>query len=179
MESFTEPYRSTRISAIAVPPRLGEPTMQRDDYFAMICYAREKHIWVRTTTDASLLHLKDNYRATIDADVNELQISVAAPAKKFTKAFAAAPITSASWPISRCQLLRARTRCRPHQDVDGGAARNLHELESLVDHAVDVGFSNQVLSLELTDFGLAHRHGINAAASAEQSLDIDSLLGLV
>jgi MoaA/NifB/PqqE/SkfB family radical SAM enzyme len=31
---------------------------------------------------------------------------------------------------------------------------NLHELEALVDHAVDLGFSNQVFSLELTDFGL-------------------------
>jgi MoaA/NifB/PqqE/SkfB family radical SAM enzyme len=50
--------------------------MQRDDYFAMIRSVREKHIWVRTTTNASLLHLKDNYRKMIDADVNELQISL-------------------------------------------------------------------------------------------------------
>jgi pyrroloquinoline quinone biosynthesis protein E len=61
---------------------LGEPTMQRDDYFAMIRYAREKHIWVRTTTNASLLHQKDNYRKMIDADVNELQFSVDGASKE-------------------------------------------------------------------------------------------------
>src|SRR5271169_2138835 len=55
---------------------LGEPTMQRDDYFTMIRYARAKHIWVRTTTNASLLHLKDNYRKMIDTDANEIQISI-------------------------------------------------------------------------------------------------------
>ena len=33
--------------------------------------------------------------------------------------------------------------------------------------------------LELTDFGLAHWHEINTAASAERNLDIDFLLGLV
>jgi MoaA/NifB/PqqE/SkfB family radical SAM enzyme len=60
----------------------GEPTMQRYDYFAMIRYARERHIWARTTTNASLLHLKDNYRKMIDADVNELQISVDGASKR-------------------------------------------------------------------------------------------------
>jgi MoaA/NifB/PqqE/SkfB family radical SAM enzyme len=48
----------------------------------MIRYAREKHIWVRTTPNASLLHLKDNYRKMIDADVNELQISVDGASKQ-------------------------------------------------------------------------------------------------
>ena len=67
--------------------------MQRDDYFAMIRYARDKHIWVRTTTNASLLHLKDNYRKMIDADVNELQISVDGASKRVYEG-AAAPITS-------------------------------------------------------------------------------------
>ena len=61
---------------------LREPTMQRDDYFAMIRYAREKHIRVPITTNASLLHLKDNYRKMIDADVNELQISVDGASKQ-------------------------------------------------------------------------------------------------
>jgi MoaA/NifB/PqqE/SkfB family radical SAM enzyme len=56
---------------------------------------------------------------------------------------------------------------------------NLHELEALVDHAAELGFTNQVFSLELTDLGLSRWHEINAAASAEQSLDIDFLLGLV
>ena len=47
---------------------------------------------------------------------------------------------------------------------------NLHELEALVDLAADLGFSNQVFSLELSDFGLARWHEMNAAASAENNL---------
>jgi hypothetical protein len=45
--------------------------MQRDDYFAMIGHARGQHIWVRTTTNASLLRLNDNYRKMIDADLRK------------------------------------------------------------------------------------------------------------
>src|SRR5258708_7900048 len=52
---------------------IGEPTLQRDPYFEMIRYARSKHIWVRTTTNASLLHLNDNARKLIDSGVNEVQ----------------------------------------------------------------------------------------------------------
>ncbi len=40
---------------------MGEPLMQGDDLFEMIKYARARNIWVRTVTNASLLHLKDNY----------------------------------------------------------------------------------------------------------------------
>ena len=32
----------------------------------MIKYAKDKKIWVRTVTNASLLHLKDNYKKLID-----------------------------------------------------------------------------------------------------------------
>ena len=55
---------------------LGEALMQGDEYFEMIRYARERRIWVRMTTNASLLHLRDNYRKLIDSGVNEIDISI-------------------------------------------------------------------------------------------------------
>ncbi len=55
---------------------LGEALMQGDDYFEMIRYARSKRIWVRMTTNASLLHLRDNYKKLIDSGVNEVDISI-------------------------------------------------------------------------------------------------------
>ena len=55
---------------------LGEALMQGDEYFEMIRYARSKRIWVRMTTNASLLHLRDNYKKLIEADVNEIDISI-------------------------------------------------------------------------------------------------------
>ncbi len=55
---------------------IGEPLMQGDDYFKMIRYARSKSIWVRIVTNASLLHIKENYKKLVDSDVNEIQISI-------------------------------------------------------------------------------------------------------
>jgi pyrroloquinoline quinone biosynthesis protein E len=159
---------------------LGEPTMQRDDYFAMIRYAREKHIWVRTTTNASLLHLKDNYRKMIDADVNELQISVDGASKEVYEGIRRGPnyerVMANIALINRYARERGVERTKMWTVVQQA---NLHELEKLIDLAADLGFSNQVFSVELTDFGLARWHEINAAASAEQNLDIDILLGFV
>ena len=43
----------------------------------------------------------------------------------------------------------------------------------------DINYRANIDVLELTDFGLARWHEINAAASAERNLDIDFLLGLV
>ena len=40
---------------------LGEPLMG-ECYFEMIDYTRSKHIWVRSTTNGSLLRLRDNYK---------------------------------------------------------------------------------------------------------------------
>jgi pyrroloquinoline quinone biosynthesis protein E len=42
----------------------------------MVEYARRRHIWVRSTTNASLLDRKDNYRKIIDADICELQATI-------------------------------------------------------------------------------------------------------
>lgn len=55
---------------------LGEAMMQGDDWFAMIRYARERRIWVRVTTNASLLHLRENWRKLIESGVNEIDISI-------------------------------------------------------------------------------------------------------
>jgi len=55
---------------------LGEAMMQGDDWFAMIAYARSKNIWVRVTTNASLLHLRNNANKLLDSGVNEIDISI-------------------------------------------------------------------------------------------------------
>jgi pyrroloquinoline quinone biosynthesis protein E len=159
---------------------LGEPTMQRDDYFAMIRYARAKHIWVRTTTNGSLLHLKDNYRKIIDADVNELQISIDGASKEVYEGIRRGAnferVMSNVALVNRYARERGVDRTKMWTVVQHG---NLHELEALVDLAATLGFSNQVFSLELTDFGLARWREINAAASVEKHLDPHFLLSLI
>ena len=159
---------------------LGEPTMQRDDYFAMIRYARGRHIWVRTTTNASLLHLKDNYRKMIDADVKELQISVDGASRRVYEGIRRG--ADYERVMSNISLINGYARQRGVDRTKMWTVvqqANLNELEALVDLAAALGFSNQVFSLELTDFGLARWHERNSAASAEANLDLEFLLGLV
>ncbi|MFC1593811.1 radical SAM/SPASM domain-containing protein [Candidatus Omnitrophota bacterium] len=54
---------------------IGEPFLQ-DDFLEMVRYASSKDIWVRTTTNATLLHKSDNYKRIIDALAGEIQFSI-------------------------------------------------------------------------------------------------------
>jgi pyrroloquinoline quinone biosynthesis protein E len=159
---------------------IGEPTLQRDDYFAMIRYARQKHIWVRTTTNGSLLHLNDNARKLIDSDVNELQISIDGATRAVYEAIRRGGVFDRVMAnvrsVNACQRSAGVERTKMWTVVQKG---NVHELEALVDLAAELGFTNQVFSLELSDWGLDDWHDRNAAAAVEAELEIDRLSRLV
>lgn len=133
---------------------MGEPTMGRDVYYRMIQHAREQRIWVRTVTNASLLHFNDNYRKLIDSGVNELQISVDGATKevferirnqsKFEKV------------VENCTLIN--TYCEK-QDIERTKMwvvvqkANEHQLEELVLLAQVMKFKSMVFSLDIGDWG--------------------------
>lgn len=159
---------------------IGEPTIQGDDFFGMIEYARARHIWVRTTTNASLLHLKDNYKKLVDSGVNEIQISIdGADEETFEKIRRGSRFEKVA---ENCKLINAYCRER-------GVALtkmwtvvqrdNLHQLEDLVRLAGELGFLNHVFSLELTDWGLQEWNVRNSAVNAETMLERERLLALV
>lgn len=54
---------------------LGEPLLN-SDFFQMVEYSVNNHIWARTVTNASLFHLNDNYQRLIDSEIGENQISI-------------------------------------------------------------------------------------------------------
>jgi pyrroloquinoline quinone biosynthesis protein E len=132
---------------------MGEPLMGKC-YAAMIEYARARYIWVRSTTNGSLLHLRGNYKRVIDADICELQVSIDGTTRetyekirrggRFEKVF------------SNCLLLnqycrdvnRKRTRMWTVVQKD-----NFHEIERFPALAADLGFERLTLSLDLNDFG--------------------------
>ncbi|MCC7046012.1 MAG: radical SAM protein [Alphaproteobacteria bacterium] len=159
---------------------IGEPTLQRDDYFAMIRYARQKHIWVRTTTNGSLLHLNDNARKLIESDVNELQISIDGASRAVYEAIRRGGVFDRVMKnvraVNDCQRRAGVERTKMWTVVQKG---NIHELEALVDLAAELGFTNQVFSLELSDWGIAEWHDRNAAAAVEAELEISRLAALV
>ncbi len=53
----------------------GEPLLN-NDFFKMVDYAMEKRLWVRTTTNGSLLHLNDNHRKLVDSKIHDINISI-------------------------------------------------------------------------------------------------------
>src|SRR5215831_15926357 len=124
---------------------LGEPTIQRDDYFQMIRYARAKHIWVRTTTNASLLHLKDNYLRMIDADTNEVQISIDGATKDVFESIRRGSVFERV--KSNCILINTYSRQIGVERTKMWTVvqrANWRQLEDLVDLAAELGFTNQV-----------------------------------
>jgi pyrroloquinoline quinone biosynthesis protein E len=158
----------------------GEPLMQGDAFFEMIRYARAQHIWVRIVTNASLLHARDNYRKLVDSDINEIQISIDGADKS---TFESIRIGSRFEKVcANCKLINAYCRERGVERtkmwtvVQSG---NQHQLEALVDLAHELGFTNQVFSLQLHSWGSQELEIRNSALTAEDSLTTERLLALV
>lgn len=149
---------------------LGEPTLQGDDYFEMIRYARARNIWVRTTTNASLLHLKDNYRKLIDSGVNEIQISIdGATADVFESIRRQSDFKRV---VSNCRLINgycAELGIERTKMWTVVQEKNRHQLTQLVDLAHEMGFRSMAFSLNMNDWGTQHWKEINDAVTVEHS----------
>jgi len=149
---------------------LGEPTMQGKDYFEMIRYARARNIWVRTTTNASLLHLKDNYKKLVDSGVNEIQISIDGADKQTFEAIRRQ--SKFERVVANCKLINAYCRelgierTKMWTVVQKG---NRHQLVQLVDLAHEMGFKSMAFSLNLNDWGTEHWKKINDAVTVENT----------
>jgi MoaA/NifB/PqqE/SkfB family radical SAM enzyme len=159
---------------------LGEPLLQRDDYFAMLRYARERHIWVRTTTNASLLHLRENYRNLVDADPNEIQISIDGADKQVFETIRRGSVFEQV--VENCRTINAYCR-------EKGVSRtkmwtvlqqaNLHQMDALVDLAAELGFRHFTFSLEINDWGMADWSKRAGEIDVERLLDPERLLALI
>jgi len=133
---------------------LGEPLLQGDEFFDMIRYARARRIWVRVTTNASLLHLRDNYKKLLGAGVNEIDISVdGADAATFEGIRVQSDFGRVK---ANCKLLNdyALSLGLPSAKmwtlVQRGNVANLHRHVEL---AAELGFRNLVFSTQLHGWG--------------------------
>lgn len=159
---------------------MGEPLLGRETFFEMIRYARSKHIWVRTTTNASLLHLNDNYKTLIDSGVNEVQISIdGATPETFERIRRGSHFKQV---MANCKLINdycqrqgiAQTKMWTVVQRD-----NFHELLALLNLAHSLGFTSLVFSMNLTDWGQVQWHAANGAVTVVDRLTpalVDQLL---
>lgn len=158
---------------------IGEPLLQRDDFFEMIKIARAEHIWVRTTTNASLLHLNGNIKKLVDADPNEIQVSIDGATKEtFEKIRVGGKFEQV---IANAQALNAycdEKNVRKTKMWVVAQKDNAHELADLVNLAADNGFKKLVFSLVLSDWAMEEMSERNESVSVFEDLTMNQLMGL-
>jgi len=54
---------------------MGEPFLNKQ-FVPMVKFLADQHIWVRTSTNGSVLHVKEAYKGVIDAGMGEMQCSI-------------------------------------------------------------------------------------------------------
>ena len=159
---------------------MGEPLIQRDPYFEMIRFARDRRIWVRTTTNGSLLHLNDNIAKLVAADPNEVQISIdgatAAVYESIRRGSVFDRVVRNVSALNAAFEAAGKTRTKMWTVVQQA---NRDELVALVRLAARLGFKSQVFSLELVDWGMESWRAANDKVTVTDDLDPDELLGLV
>jgi len=159
---------------------VGEPTMAGDALFEMIEIARERRIWVRTTTNASLLHLKNNCEKLIDTGVCEVQISIdGADAETYSTIRKGGDFDRV---VANCKQFNDHARRRGREIGKMWVVvqkENLHQLTDLVSLAAKLGFQQLVFSLELSDWGDDGWRDRLAECNADRELNLGELHSLV
>ena len=147
---------------------MGEPTLGRDDFFEMIRYARNRHIWVRSVTNGSLLHQNRNIEKYYESGINELQVSIDGATKEVFEGIR-----------RNSHFDRVMSNCAALNKYGASAGKriakmwtvvqqaNIHQLEDLVQLAADLEFSSAVFSLDVIDWGKSDWSG----RAAELQLD--------
>jgi len=128
---------------------LGEPLLGKDEFFRMIRYARKKRIWVRTSTNASILDVNDNYRKLYDAGVNEIQISVDGVTKETYEAIRRGG--SFERLVKNCTLINNYSRGKRPRPLMWVLLqkRNQHEFKQFIPFAYKLGFVRVCFALDL------------------------------
>lgn len=151
---------------------MGEPFLGKC-YFEMIEYARERYIWVRSITNGSLLHINDNYKRIIDADVSELHVSIdGATPETYEKIRRGGRFERVA---KNCQLLneyaRQVNRRRTRMWVVVQEA-NFGELEMFPALASEWGFDRLTFSLDLNDWGQDKWREVNDKVDKHKEFDL-------
>lgn len=131
---------------------VGEPFLQKE-FVDMVKYATDRHIWVRTTTNGTLLHKNENYKRIIDVNVGEIQVSFDGATKETQEKIRVG--SNFERIVENCQLLNS------YCDEIGTdmtrmwsvlQAQNYGEAEALLDMAKLMGFKRLTISMELRDW---------------------------
>jgi|TARA_Y100000294_G_scaffold92111_1_gene85897 pyrroloquinoline quinone biosynthesis protein E len=132
---------------------MGEPFLG-ESYFEMIKYARSRHLWIRSTTNGSLLHVNENYKRIIDADICEIQVSVDGATDTTYRSIRKGG--NLKRVMKNCRLLNryaGDNRSRRTRMWVVVQSTNFDELEKMPPLAAELGFNRLTFSLDLNDWG--------------------------
>ncbi len=153
---------------------MGEPTLARDDFYRMIRYARERHIWVRTVTNGSLLHLNDNARKLLDSGINEVQISIDGADKETFEAIrVGGKFQRVIENVTNLNSLSLELGLNVTKMWTVVQDQNINQLRSLVELAEVMKFRSMVFSLDITDWGSSHWAPIIEQKTVTKAFDLD------
>ena len=152
---------------------MGEPLLG-GCYVEMVAHARARHLWVRSTTNGSLLHLREHYKRVIDADICEFQVSIDGATKPTYEAIRRGGRFERV--LENCRLLnrycrdagRRRTRMWAVVQRD-----NFDELERFPTLAADLGFERLTFSLDLNDWGQDRWRSVNDQVDMHRRFDLE------
>lgn len=160
---------------------LGEPFLQGEDFFKMIKYARsQKSLWVRSSTNASILHLKDNYKRVLDSDICELQVSLdGASEESYQKIRRGGKLEQVK---KNCVLLNEygaqighkRTRMWVVLQRD-----NFHELYDFPHLASELGFERLTFSRDLNNWAQDYWTDTNKSLAVTERLETKDIEKLI
>tara|TARA_B100000315_G_scaffold164438_1_gene153088 strand:+ start:127 stop:1161 length:1035 start_codon:yes stop_codon:yes gene_type:complete len=158
---------------------MGEPFLE-ESYFDMIKYARSRHLWVRSTTNGSLLHVKNNFKRILDADICEIQVSVDGATEKAYQAIRKGGNFRRI--KDNCKLLNryaADSNLRRTRMWVVVQSTNFNELEQIVLLTDELGFERLTFSLDLNDWGQTKWKQINDSVDMHHNFSIERGCNLV
>lgn len=153
---------------------LGEPLIQGDQLFECIKYLRERRIWVRMVTNASLLHFNNNIAKLVKSDLNDLTISIDGGSKEVFESIRRG--SNFERVASNCKKLNTEYEKEGKQITKAWCCvqeENIEELEAIVCLAAKCGFRQITFSISLHGWGRDDLLESNRKRTANNSETLD------
>lgn len=132
---------------------LGEPFLQKD-FIKMVEYASKKNIWVRTTTNATIIDRNEFYKKIIDAGVGEIQFSIDGTTKKtYEKIRIGANFEKV---VKNCKLINSYCNSKGADKTRMWVLlqdTNFHELHDFPAFTKELGFKRVTISMDINGWG--------------------------
>ena len=150
---------------------LGEPLLNRN-FYKMAEYTVGKDIWTRTTTNASILHIDEQYKKLIDTGIGEIQISIDGATKEtFEKIRVGSDFDQIVRNVGMLNDYAEKknelwkTSCWVMLQKD-----NIHEIMDILELANNLKFRRLVYQLSPNDFGKEKWKIINGSKTVNKSV---------